>query len=101
MAYRGHESREDHDGLSVARSGRAAALVLCGLHKPLENRWACLHTITITEDAMKIFTVAGLIAGIAIVAYVTHRAVKGTARQSTASSDERYNIEELLADQEI
>jgi hypothetical protein len=50
---------------------------------------------------MKIFTVAGLIAGIAIVAYVTHRAVKGTARQSTTSSDERYNIEELLADQEM
>jgi hypothetical protein len=50
---------------------------------------------------MKLFTVAGLIAGIAIVAYVTHRAVKGTARQNREASDERYTIEDLLADQEV
>ncbi len=48
---------------------------------------------------MKIATVAGLIAGLAIVALVARKAYKDTAR--TASSDERYTIEELLADQEI
>ncbi len=50
---------------------------------------------------MKLFTVAGFIAGLAIVAYVAHRTYKTTARQKQETSDERYSIEDLLSDQGI
>jgi len=50
---------------------------------------------------MKLFTVAGVLAGIAIVAYVAHRTYKDTARVPAGKSDARYSIDDLLAEMDV
>jgi hypothetical protein len=50
---------------------------------------------------MKLFTVAGFLAGIAILAIVAHRTYKTTSVARSETPDQRYSIDDLLADQEM